>query len=382
MRPMLILLLVLVLTGPALATDGVLEINQACAVNTGCFPGDDPGFPVTIIQSGSYRLTSSLDLSAEGVNISGVAASVPAVMLDLGGFQIAGPTTCSGSGILIECNPGSTGVGSAGVLFTINATAGVVQNGIVRNMTNFGVLSQATGLRAQGITAVHNGRDGISSGQGSLVLSSAAIQNGQDGIDVNTGSVVDGITSIGNGSNGIRGQGTGSLVTRTSVRGNGMHGFSLGLQYRFGKSNVSSANQLASVCGGGECTDRRRIYLTSAVHIGSTALAACTSGFHMASVFEIYEIGQFEYDSVLGETYGDAGPGGWPFGRGWARTGYFGGSGESCDHWTTASGYLGTVMSLGPASGFGSPGGPLAWETSIESCENTIAVWCVEDSLE
>jgi hypothetical protein len=46
------------------ASDGQLEINQACAVNTGCFPGDDPGFPVTITQPGSYRLTGNLDLSA------------------------------------------------------------------------------------------------------------------------------------------------------------------------------------------------------------------------------------------------------------------------------------------------------------------------------
>jgi hypothetical protein len=35
-----IALLTIALTSPALAVDGVLEINQACAVNTGCFSGD------------------------------------------------------------------------------------------------------------------------------------------------------------------------------------------------------------------------------------------------------------------------------------------------------------------------------------------------------
>ena len=57
-------LCVLLLSGLLLATsswagDGVLEINQACAVETGCMPGDTAGFPVAILTSGSYRLTSS-----------------------------------------------------------------------------------------------------------------------------------------------------------------------------------------------------------------------------------------------------------------------------------------------------------------------------------
>jgi hypothetical protein len=51
-RSMLILLLLLFAT-PALAVDGVLEINQTCAVQTGCFSGDTAGFPVTISASGA-----------------------------------------------------------------------------------------------------------------------------------------------------------------------------------------------------------------------------------------------------------------------------------------------------------------------------------------
>ena len=75
--PLYTLLLLLALAGPALAVDGVLEINQTCAISTGCFPGDSPGFPVSVTQPGSYRLTGNLDLSAEGVNVSGIAVSVP-----------------------------------------------------------------------------------------------------------------------------------------------------------------------------------------------------------------------------------------------------------------------------------------------------------------
>lgn len=38
---------------PASASDGVLEINQTCAIQTGCFAGDTAGLPVTISASGS-----------------------------------------------------------------------------------------------------------------------------------------------------------------------------------------------------------------------------------------------------------------------------------------------------------------------------------------
>jgi len=48
MRSISIPLLVLFLAMPARASDGVLEINQTCAIQTGCFAGDTAGFPVTI----------------------------------------------------------------------------------------------------------------------------------------------------------------------------------------------------------------------------------------------------------------------------------------------------------------------------------------------
>ena len=48
----LIALLLVALAGPAFAVDGVAEINQTCAVNTGCFAGDFAGFPVTISSAG------------------------------------------------------------------------------------------------------------------------------------------------------------------------------------------------------------------------------------------------------------------------------------------------------------------------------------------
>ena len=51
MRLFLLPLLTLVLALPVLAVDGVLEINHTCAVQTGCFSGDTPGYPVTITEA-------------------------------------------------------------------------------------------------------------------------------------------------------------------------------------------------------------------------------------------------------------------------------------------------------------------------------------------
>ncbi len=98
MRPV-VAFLILILALPALAGDGVLEINQTCAVQTGCFAGDTAGFPVTVTQPGSYVLTENLSIPpAAGPNAVHLSASE--VTLDLNGFTITG-TAQSGVGILI-----------------------------------------------------------------------------------------------------------------------------------------------------------------------------------------------------------------------------------------------------------------------------------------
>src|SRR5262245_7283616 len=76
------------------ASDGVLEVNQACATSAaGCCPGDAGCFPITISQAGSYRLTSSLDVPA---STTGIQIDAPNVNLDLSGFEVRGPNTCTG----------------------------------------------------------------------------------------------------------------------------------------------------------------------------------------------------------------------------------------------------------------------------------------------
>jgi hypothetical protein len=127
--PMLLVVMIgsLVSWRAARADDGVLEIDQAC-VAAGCFPGDTGGFPVQITAPGSYFLTSNLvvpDSATTAVTVSG-----DNVVLDLGGFEISGPTVCPATPPPFVCTNGGAGVGiNAG---PTSAVGTVVRNGSVR----------------------------------------------------------------------------------------------------------------------------------------------------------------------------------------------------------------------------------------------------------
>jgi hypothetical protein len=314
----ILLLSVIFGAAPLHAADGQLEINQACAVNTGCFPGDAPGFPVTITTPGSYRLTGNLDLSAFDPNLSGIQVNAPAVTVDLGGFHIAGATTCSGSGASISCFPSFTGGGSAGVLFQF-ASGGVVQNGIVRNMKNLGIFGRSPGLHVQNITAIHNGGWGIRAGRGALVENSVAIENFTEGIKLSVGSAVHGVTATGNGTDGF--ELDGATVSQSTATANGRHGFSLRALSKYGKGNLSTSNEEPDSCGGGICTERKRMYFTTERVQGNAVLepGRCASGFRVASMTDFFDIGRYDYDYILGVHGNQSDPAGMPLWDGWVR---------------------------------------------------------------
>ena len=132
------------------AADGALEINAAC-VSGGCFAGDDPGFPVEIVSAGSYMLTSNLQVS--GGDTTGIAVSASGVTLDLNGFTLQGPTTCTGIPVT-SCSDTGTGSG-------IDAATGTaIRNGSVIGFGNNGIdagrANRLRNLRVEG-----NGGHGI-----------------------------------------------------------------------------------------------------------------------------------------------------------------------------------------------------------------------------
>ena len=203
----------------AYAVDGVIEINQAC-VEFGCFSSDGPGFPITIENIGSYRLTSNIVNS--NVNINTIEINVTGVTLDLNGFRLAGFNLCGSStnGGVVTCSNSGSGIG-----IDINADNVAVENGHVAGM----------------------GDDCISStGFTNARISNLTIdQCGSNGIESLTGSRIDNVTILNSNSFGINAGFSATLVTNSFINRNGSAG-------QFGgvcSNNVYFFNNGNTVCG-------------------------------------------------------------------------------------------------------------------------------------
>lgn len=226
MKRTVYLLVLLCFAMTARAGDGVREINQACAL-AGCFAGDAAGFPVSISTPGSYRLTSDLVVAVDQRAISASAASKP-IHLDLGGFAISGPATCTGE------PAACTGTG-AGTADGVSAGGGnaTIRNGTVRGFGNAGVVAGA-GSTLEDMVLEQNGDDGFrGSGGGSrriTVRGCRIRQNGNDGMSLAWqdgdgdygGNLVEDNIVAGNGGDGIRI--AGGVVRRNVLISNGGFG--------------------------------------------------------------------------------------------------------------------------------------------------------------
>lgn len=181
----------------ARASDGVLEINQTCAVQTGCFPGDTAGFPVTLAAAGaSHRLTSRLVVPNETTH--GLLVTAPNVSIDLAGFDIvrSGCETATS-----DCAP-TSGTGS-GIARSPNTVRGVrVHDGSIVGMGDSGVdLGDASSIRALHVR--WNRRSGIHVGSSSIVRESIAYANGGAGIFGSSSMLVTQSSSFANQLHGI-----------------------------------------------------------------------------------------------------------------------------------------------------------------------------------
>lgn len=206
------LFVLVTLVGPrAHAVDGVIEINPASALVGGVTPGDAPGFPVTIGEGGSYRLTGSLSLAGGPPNTSAIVVTTTnGVVLDLNGFSLVGPSLCSPLG----CAPGGTSIG-------VDATAVpsvTVRNGVVRGFPGAGI-SLGTRARVDSVSAFNNGSVGIHVADQGIVRACIAASNAGHGIQTGASVTVDGNTADDNGQNGIQ-TGLASVVSHNVTAGN------------------------------------------------------------------------------------------------------------------------------------------------------------------
>ena len=163
-----VLLLVVCWAPAGFAMDGAREINQSCAEGAGCFPGDGAGFPVTIATSGSYRLTSNLVVTDSALDA--LRAAADGISIDLAGFEIAGPVTCTGTGGEVSCGGGS----GSGIAASARARVRI-SNGRVRG---FGLLGVSVGRHGQvlGVIATANGSNGIQAAGSASIVSNCILQ--------------------------------------------------------------------------------------------------------------------------------------------------------------------------------------------------------------
>lgn len=194
MRTPIPALLLSLLALPAVAADGVLEINQTCAVQTGCFQGDAAGFPVTIGTAGSYQLTGNLTVPA---NTTAVQIDSTNVTLDLGGFTVAGPNLCTGYPVT-SCTSVNGNAGIQSDQFFV-----VARNGNVSGMAGPCIALRGASSRVEDVRVLACGHTGIFVGPFATVTGSVSAGNHADGIYAKTGSLLERNEIHGTGAWGI-----------------------------------------------------------------------------------------------------------------------------------------------------------------------------------
>lgn len=222
----LVILLACLAPGAALAAGPVVEIDQKRALAGGITESDAPGFPITLDRRGQYVLTGDLTISAAGT--TGIEILASRVNLDLAGFTIQGPVTCTGEPAL-DCAPLGEG---DGVHAGRDTEEIAVRYGFVKGMGDDGVELQGYGSTIQSVKASDNGDVGLKIHIHGSILESAAERNGGHGVATGAFSRIRNTRSYANGGTGIKGANKSDISECISYK-NGEHGFTAGLTASF-----------------------------------------------------------------------------------------------------------------------------------------------------
>ena len=188
----------------AFAADGQILINQATVMAAG-------GFPYTITQSGSYKLSGNLIVTAPTAH--GIVIAADDVSLDFNGFAIQGPFVCTGAPVT-SCTYGAfitaNGIHAGAQTFYGDGANPVthaqrnttVINGTVSGFGGYGVVVGA-GSHVENMQVRLNGLGGIAADTGSVVKGNRSRANGAFGFATGSGCVVEGNTAFENGEYGF-----------------------------------------------------------------------------------------------------------------------------------------------------------------------------------
>lgn len=349
MRLAMLLLWSVSLACVAYASDGAIEINQACAEAGGCTDGDAPGLPVSLNSPGDYVLTSDIDHDPQKDGSAALISVGSDVTLDLNGFTLRSTSSCEPG----DCEAGAV-QGVAGA-FTERVT---VKNGRVVGVSG-NCIWLGDQARVERVTLAHCALNGITVGANSIVRSVSAVSTGR---------------------NGLRAEGDGTLYGGSTFSENGLRGddflpdldTSVSLKARGGSPSFCAD----ALCGDG----RPRYYITPAVYDSIEVLTACDTGFHMASASELRDMSNLKFDKRRGDSSADSGTGPPAGGNylGWVRTGNISSNINmpgfgNCRVWSEESGW-GTIIFLSDLWD-----DVLGWATLAWDCDNIAHVWCIED---
>ena len=130
----------------------------------------------------------------------------------------------------------------------------------------------------------------------------------------------------------------------------------------------------------------RHFYVTSTNYYPDEVKTACSTGYHMASLWEILDVSNltYDYDHPAAKTKADSGfgpPSNW---YGWVRTGYDSSSSSTtgtgnCNNWTSR---LDTVYGVSVRlsnSWETAPGDIFTWDATSFTCNYVGPVWCIGD---
>ncbi len=190
----------------------MIEINQTCALNGGCFSGDGAGFPITINVAGSYRYSWGFDLGSNCRIVDNITDGLSLAIKTGNNCVVSGnvvgngdtgggePAVVVGDDCLVEGNViGASEEGLvAGDRATLIAnTVGYVTDGFAS------ILTGADSMLARNVVQFANVAHGIYAGSGSVI----------------TNNTVSGIASALAGSS-IYCNGGGCVINGNSSRNN------------------------------------------------------------------------------------------------------------------------------------------------------------------
>jgi len=184
----------------------MIEINAESVRVGGITPGDPPGFPVRITESGSYLLTSNLSLDSDD---SFLEIEADHVNVEMGGHSVVGWGPGPNHGIQIRSRMNvaiSNGTISNFTGWGIHDPEGhchqIADVRLLRNIAG-GALLTGSGHTIRNCVACDNMGDGFFLGDGCSVFDTHAVRNRGQGIGCGMACIVDRSVALSNVGDGV-----------------------------------------------------------------------------------------------------------------------------------------------------------------------------------